>query len=70
MKNTPILQNRKIIGFVFALSVFLCVVACSSTRKSPNGSYKKKNDCGCGSWSTLPNTHNVFADISYFDTMN
>jgi len=70
MKNAPILQYRKILGIVFTVLIFLFVVACSSTRKSPNGSYKKKKDCGCGSWTTLPDSNTAFAQFSYKETTN
>jgi len=46
---------RKPAGIVLLLVLLMFVfTACHTSRRAPSRKFRKKKDCGCGTWSAAP----------------
>lgn len=47
--------SGKPVGIFFLLVLMMFVfTACHTSRRTPSRKFRKKKDCGCGTWSAAP----------------
>lgn len=57
---TTHIKKRRIMMLFVAIFLSTMFISCGSSR----GVFRKKKDCGCGTWSSAPQEQVIYADAS------